>query len=418
MFDAPESERIEGLLRELAPRVLGALVSRARDFAAVEDAVQEAWIAADAAWRKDGLPENPGGWLYRVAHRRLCDHGSSEKARKRRESLVAMDVEQAADPTDSFDLRSAEERDDTLRILFTCCHPSLSAASAIALTLRAVGGLTTAQIASGFLVSEATMAQRISRAKETIAESDLPLVEPTRSEREERLGAVRHVLYLLFNEGYASSHGSKLQRVELATEAIRLARLLHRLEPEDVETTGLLSLMLLTDARRCARERSNGEPIPLEEQDRASWDRVQIAEGIALLESTFLKLGFGVYRIQASIAALHDEARTAGETPWPQILGLYEQWSRISNNPMVDLNRIVAAAMVHGPRHGLSLLAALEGDERISRHHRVASVRAHLLELAGDHAAAGDEYRAAAALATNGVERDHLLRRAAALARR
>jgi len=404
----------EDLLRDLAPRVLGAVARRHGDFAAAEDAVQEALLAAHVEWPATGRPRNPGGWLFQVACRRLADDRRREVGRHRREADAA-GVEPEGPPPAADDAFGGGE-DDTLLLLFTCCHPALTPASAIALTLRAVGGLTTAEIANAFLVPEATMAQRISRAKQNIASSGLPLVLPTGRERTERLASVLHVLYLLFNEGYASSVGPCLQRVELAGEAIRLGRILHRLLPDDVEVAGLLALMLLTDARRHARTGPGGELIPLPDQVRTRWDRAAIAEGSAILTAALAAGAVGPYQVQAAIAALHDEAAEAEATDWPQILGLYGLLARLTDNPMVQLNRVVAAAMVHGPEAGLRQLDDLECDPRIAGHYRLDAVRAHLLELAGDKTAAVAHYRRAAARTASLPERNYLVAKAARLA--
>jgi RNA polymerase sigma factor (sigma-70 family) len=406
----PDAER---LLRESAPRVLGAVLRRFSDFAAAEDAVAEALLAAVEQW-PDGVPANPGGWLYHVACRRLADHAERERARRRRETEAAaqLEVRGAAGPAAALE---AGDEDDTLELLFTCCHPALTRASAVALTLRAVGGLTTAEIASAFLVPEATMAQRISRAKQTIQESGTRFRPPTERERAQRLGEVLHVLYLIYNEGYTSSSGAHLQRVELAAEAIRLARALHRLVPGDAEAAGLLALLLLTDARRRARTGPRGELIPLAEQDRSLWDRDAIAEGTATLTAALARGAVGPYQVQAAIAALHDEAARAEDTDWPQILALYGLLQRMSDNPMVALNRAVAHAMVHGPRAGLALLRDLEADPRIAGHHRLEAVRAHLLESAGDRAAAIASYGLAASRTASLPERDYLTTKAARL---
>jgi len=296
-----------------------------------------------------------------------------------------------------------------------CCHPALTPASAIALTLRAVGGLTTAEIAYAFLVPEATMAQRISRAKQSIKESGIPFQLPTSQERGQRLGSVLHVLYLIFNEGYTTSAGPRLRRADLSREAIRLARTVHTLQPNDTEVAGLLALMLLTDARRRARTGANDELIPLAEQDRGLFDREQITEGVALLSAALRKASVGPYQLQAAIAAVHDEAARAQDTDWPQILALYELLKRMSDNPMVTLNHAIAAAMVHGARKGLDLLDDLRGDPRLANHHRLDAVRAHLLEMAGESPAAAKHYRAAAGKTGNLPERNYLLMQAARL---
>jgi RNA polymerase sigma factor (sigma-70 family) len=406
---------IEDLLRELTPQVLGALVRRHGRFDACEDAVQEALLAAATQWPADGLPDNPRGWLIAVANRRLVDHIRSESARRRREDATA-----AASPSDELlapaaDLAPGDERDDTLTLLFLCCHPELSAPSQIALTLRAVGGLTTAEIARAFLVPEATMAQRISRAKQRIRESGSQFAPPPESERAERLQAVMQVLYLIFNEGYTASAGQRLLRGELTLEAIRLTRTIHELLPDDGEVAGLLALMLLTEARRGARTRSDGSLVPLAEQDRSRWDQELIREGVALVTDALSNTPLGPYQLQAAIAAVHDEAPTVDETDWKQVLALYELLEQVSPNPMVTLNRAVAVAMVHGPDAGIQLLATLEQDPRMAKHHRLHAVRGHLYELAGDAPAAVESYRTAARLSSNAPERRYLYEKTARL---
>jgi len=405
---------IERLLREFTPQVLGTVVRRFRDFAAAEDAVQEALLAAATQWPDDGLPANPRAWLTQVALRRMMDRIRSESARRRREEDLLHRSEAA--PEHLAPEPVGMEEDDTLVLLFMCCHSALTPASAIALTLRAVGGLTTAEIAKAFLVPEATMAQRISRAKQSIRDSGIPFRLPTAGERTERLRAVLHVLYLIFNEGYTSSGGAHLQRLELSSEAIHLTRLLRNLLPDDPEISGLLALMLLTDARRLARTTSEGDLIPLDRQDRALWDRRQIAEGVALVSAALRKGAVGIYQLQAAISAVHDEAARAEDTDWPQILALYDLLRRITDNPMVALNHAVAAAMVNGPANGLELLDALNADPRVANHHRFHAVRAHLLEMAGDAPAAARHYRAAAAKTASLPERNYLLIQAARLA--
>ncbi|HEY7209050.1 MAG TPA: sigma-70 family RNA polymerase sigma factor [Bryobacteraceae bacterium] len=399
------------LLRVLAPDVLGAVMRRYGNFADAEDAVQEALLAAALEWPKQGLPDNPRGWLIQVAARRMTDHLRSELARRRRENAVSAAPESAAP---AFDPEG--EEDDALRLLFMCCHPALTQSSAIALTLRAVGGLTTAEIAHAFLVPEATMAQRISRAKQSIKASGVPFQFPAKKEWGERLRSVLHVLYLIFNEGYASSAGAQLQRTELSGEAIRLTRLVYSRLPEDTEVAGLLALMLLTDARRKARTGANGELVPLPEQERRLWDRALIAEGVQLLSATLPKGAVGPYQLQAAIAAVHDEAAHAEETDWPQILALYTLLKRMSDNPMVVLNHAIAAAMVQGPAAGLELLQALDRDARLAGHYRLHAVRAHLLEMSGDKEGAVTHYRRAAAGTTSLPERNYLATRAARLA--
>jgi RNA polymerase sigma factor (sigma-70 family) len=403
------------LLRELAPQVLGAMARWHGDFAAAEDAVQEALIAAAAQWPVEGVPANPRGWLYHVAVRRLTDQVRSEVARRRREDAVASEVwaDWAFVPPADQDV--GVNQDDTIVLLFMCCHPALTPPSAIALTLRAVGGLTTAEIAKAFLVPEATMAQRISRAKQSIKASQVPFSLPTEDARAERLSAVLHVLYLIFNEGYSSSSGPALHRADLSNEAIRLTRMLRTALPHDGEVAGLLALMLLTDARRPARTGADGELIPLDQQDRSLWDQGQIAEGIALISDTLSKGSIGSYQLQAAIAAVHDEATRAQDTDWPQIFALYGLLKRMSDNPMVALNHAIAAAMVQGPLAGLELLKQLDTDPQIGGHYRLDAVRGHLLEMAGDRERAIGHYRAAAERTASLPERNYLTTKAARL---
>jgi RNA polymerase sigma factor (sigma-70 family) len=405
----------EHLLRELAPQVLGAVVRRFRDFPTAEDAVQEALIAAFTQWPLDGVPENPRGWLIRVASRRMTDHVRSEIARREREAAVASD-EETMMPIDNFE--ADMDPDDTLILLFMCCHPALTSSSAIALTLRAVGGLTTAEIANAFLVPEATMAQRISRAKQSIKASDLPFHLPSPNERAERLPAVLHVLYLIFSEGYASSVGARLQRLDLAGEAIRLTRCAKALLPANTEVAGLLALMLLTDARRVARTGPDEGLVPLDKQDRTLWDQAEISEGTELLAAALSKGSVGLYQLQAAIAAVHDEAVRAEDTDWAQILALYELLRRVSPSPVVTLNHGIATAMVHGPSKGLELLRTLDGDDRLAEHHRLDAVRAHLLEMLGDHETAVRHYRIAASRTTSIPEQNYLMAQAARLEER
>lgn len=411
-------ETSEHLLRDLAPQVLGAVARRFRDFASAEDAVQEAMIAAFRQWPQEGIPENPRGWLIQVASRRMTDQVRSEIARHERETAVALEAE-IVTPALYLrieDVESDMDPDDTLILLFMCCHPTLTSSSAIALTLRAVGGLTTAEIANAFLVPEATMAQRISRAKQNIKASGVPFRLPSAQQRTEQLPAVLHVLYLIFSEGYASSIGPHLQRLDLSREAVRLTRCLRDLLPQSGEVTGLLALMLLTDARRAARTGPNEELIPLDKQDRTLWDRTAIAEGTELLTAALSKGPVGLYQLQAAIAAVHDEALRAEDTDWPQILALYELLKSTFPGPMVTLNHAIAAAMVQGPSKGLELLRPLDSDSRLAGHYRLSAVRAHLLEMIGDHDGAIKHYRIAAAQTTNLPEQNYLMTQAARLA--
>jgi RNA polymerase sigma factor (sigma-70 family) len=407
--------RVEDLLHRLAPQVLGVLVRRYGRFDTCEDAVQEALLAAAVQWPDEGVPDNPYGWLITVAARRMTDQLRSEQARRRREDTAAAQVPRDESVAPAPGDEQPPDHDDTLTLLLLCCHPALSPASQIALTLRAVGGLTTAQIASAFLVPEATMAQRISRAKQSIKATGIGFEMPPESERADRLRVVLHVLYLVFNEGYTASSGPDLQRAELTGEAIRLARAVHGLLPQDGEVAGLLALMLLTDARRPSRTAPDGGLIPLAEQDRGRWNQESIREGVALITEALARAPIGPYQLQAAIAAIHDEASRAEETDWRQILALYELLERLAPNPMVTLNHAVALAMVRGARAGLDLVATLDADERMAAHHRLDAVRAHLLEMAGDHAAARSCYERAARRTTSLPEQRYLVARAARL---
>lgn len=413
--DTPTTS-VEQLLRDLAPQVLSAVARRHEDFAAAEDAVQEALFAAAQQWPAEGIPANPRGWLYHVTTRRLTDHLRSELARRRREDALASHAWAEWSFVAPPDADVEVEQDDALVLLFMCCHPALTLASAIALTLRAVGGLTTSEIAGAFFVPEATMAQRISRAKQTIQRSGIPFRTPTDAERAERLRSVLHILYLIFNEGYASSAGPDLHRTDLSGEAIRLTRMLRGLLPNDAEVSGLLALMLLTDARRAARTGEHGELIPLDEQDRSQWDRARITEGLAVLDGALKRNPPGPYQIQAAIAALHDEAPSFQSTDWPQILALYTLLEQLASSPMVLLSQAVAIAMVHGPNVGLDRLTQLEAGGRLIGHYRLDAVRAHLFEMAGHLDRASAHYRAAAARTASLPEQGYLLRKASSAA--
>ncbi|HEV7664267.1 MAG TPA: sigma-70 family RNA polymerase sigma factor, partial [Chloroflexota bacterium] len=405
----------QDLLRHLAPQVLGAVVRRYGHFDTAEDAVQEALIAAALQWPYGGTPDNPLAWLITVASRRLADFLRTEHARQRREDRVSQWIlpeQRSASAAEA----PASASDDTLILLFMCCHSSLSPASQIALTLRAVGGLTTAEVARAFLVPEATMTRRISRAKQSVKDSGIPFRMPPSSERAQRLGAVLHVLYLIFNEGYATTSGPSLNRGDLTSEAIRLTRIVRRLLPDDSEVSGLLALMLLTDARRSARSSPRGELIPMAEQDRSLWNADEIAEGVALITAALPRGPIGPYQLQAAIAAVHDEAPAAEATDWPQIVALYELLMQLSDNPVVALNHAVAVAMARGAQPGLTFLDKLQADARLANDHRLDSVRAHLLEMAGDHPAACSFYEAAAQRATNLPLQRYLRARAARLA--
>jgi RNA polymerase sigma factor (sigma-70 family) len=404
-------QRVQHLLRDLTPLVLGILVRRYRDFGGCEDAVQEALVAAARQWPTAGTPDNPRAWLIKVATRRLTDQIRAETARRLREQLVVSLV--PADEQIAV-VAGGNERDDTLDLYFLCCHPKLSPASQIALTLRAVGGLTTLEIARAFLVPEATMAQRLSRAKQTIRDAGSTFDELTEEDRRARLGRVLQVLYLVFNEGYTASGGDQLLRVDLSNEAIRVTRMLDRLVPDEPEVAGLLALMLLTDARRAARTRPHGELVPLDEQDRSVWDRAAIEEGTRLVERA-LSRGPGMYAIQAAIAALHDEAPSTDATDWPQIVALYGVLLQLTDNPMVRLSHAIAVGMVDGPAAGLAAIDVVAADPRIAGHYRIDAARAHLLERAGDRDAASACFRRAAQGTTSVPERDYLLLRACAV---
>jgi RNA polymerase sigma factor (sigma-70 family) len=398
----------ELLLREETPQVLSALVRHYGHFDLAEEAVQEALLAAAQQWPEEGVPDNPRGWLIRVGSRRLTDLLRSESARRRREenaANLAAPEEFVASAPDVDDLAG---RDDTLTLLFLCCHPAVSAASQIALTLRAVGGLTTAQIAAAFLVPEATMAQRISRAKRSIKQAGSTFEMPPEAERDARMGAVLHVLYLIFNEGYTASSGTSLHSAELTTEAIRLVRGVRRLLPDDGEVQGLLALMLLTDARRPARTDADGGLVPLADQDRSKWNKEAIVEGEALVTDALSRTQLGPYQVQAAIAAVHGTAERSEDTDWPQIVALYQVLEQISDNPMVTLNHAVAVAMATGPKEGLALLESLDSDNRMTEHHRLEAVRAHLLEMSGDLDGARASYLLAARRTTSIPERNYL----------
>jgi RNA polymerase sigma factor (sigma-70 family) len=399
---------VEELLRELAPQVLGVLLRRHGDFEASEDAVQEALVAASDQWPTEGMPDNPKGWLITVASRRRIELWRSDSARRRREETAA-----ALTPPEP---ELVSDVDDTLTLFFLCCHPSLTPVSQVALTLRAVGGLSTAEIARALLVPEGTVAQRISRAKQRIKAGGAEFRMASESERSERIVAVLHVLYLIFNEGYTASSGRALHRIELTAEAIRLTRQLRERLPEDGEVAGLLALMLLTEARRPARTSPDGGLVPLAEQDRHQWDAEAIAEGIALITETLARAPIGPYQLQAAIAAVHDEAGRFEDTDWRQILGLYDLLRAVAPGPIVTLNRIVAVAMVHGPKAALEQLATTEVDPALAAHHRVEAVRAHLLDMAGDHESARAHYRLAARRTLSIPEQRYLESRAAALA--
>jgi RNA polymerase sigma factor (sigma-70 family) len=402
---------IEDLLRPLAPQVLGALLRRYQALDLCEDAVQEALVTAAIDWPAKGVPDNPRAWLITVATRRLIDEVRSESSRRQREDRLifgAPPAELSRIPGDEHD----PDRDDTLILLLLCCHPALTPASQVALTLKAVGGLTTAEIARAFLVPETTMAQRVSRAKQRIREAGAEFSMPPAEELGDRLRAVLHVLYLIFNEGYTTSAGTQINRTDLTREAIRLTRALNRLRPGDGEVKGLLALMLLTEARRPARVTADGELVSLADQDRSRWDGGAIAEGVGLVTGALARGPVGAYQLQAAIAAVHDEAPSAEQTDWPQVLALYELLDQIAPNPMATLNRALAVAMVRGAEAGLELLASLDSDDRVSGNHRLYAMRGHLLQMAGSSAEARAAFEEAARRTASAPEKRYLLHRA------
>jgi RNA polymerase sigma factor (sigma-70 family) len=406
---------VGGLLRQLTPQVLGVVLRRHGGLDLCEDAVQEALAAAAVAWPVEGLPDSPLAWLVTVANRRLVDQVRADRARRGREERI-MFGSPAAEAVQRLDDRSDTDRDDTLVLLLLCCHPTLTAPSQIALTLRAVGGLTTAEIAAAFFVPETTMAQRISRAKKAIRDAGATFSLPLPDQLEPRMAALMHVLYLVFNEGYSATSGPDIHRPDLTIEAVRLTRQLHRLRPNDSEIAGLLTLMVLTEARRPARTTSTGELIALAQQDRSLWDHPAIREGIELITAALAEGPIGAYQLQAAIAAVHDEAPRADDTDWAQILALYQTLDQLAPNPMATINRAVAVGMVHGPAAGLELLATVARDDRVADHHLLHAVRAHLLHMTGDNNRAASAFAAAAQRTATIPEKQYLQRRAHELA--
>jgi RNA polymerase sigma factor (sigma-70 family) len=398
------------LLRRLAPRALAALLRRGADFESAEDAVQEALLAAASSWPEQGIPKRPDAWLITVAGRRLIDQIRSEGAARRREQRLAErtpPAELVAPPADE-----PPPADDTLALLVLCCHPSLTPSTQVALTLRVVGGLRTAEVARAFLVPERSMAQRLSRAKRTIRQSGARFAPPSDVDRDQRLDAVLRVLYLMFNEGYTATSGPSLQRPDLTAEALRIVRLVRAARPGDGEVDGLYALMLLIDARRTTRVRPDGSLVPLDEQDRSRWDRAAIAEGAQIVGAALAAHQVGRYQLQAAIAAVHAEATRAQDTDWAQIVGLYELLERVAPGPVLTLNHAVAVAMVNGPQAALDMLAPLEHDARLARLHRLPAIRGHLLEQLGDREAALACYRRAARLTLSVPEQNYLQQRA------
>jgi RNA polymerase sigma factor (sigma-70 family) len=411
------SSDVEHLLRTEAPQVLGALVRRFGRFDIAEDAVQEALLDANRVWRADGVPENPRTWLIRVGYRRMVDLLRSDQARRRREQEAGMAALAMLEPARRAD--PPLETDDSLSLLLLCCHPALSTTSQVALTLRAVGGLTTGEIAHAYGTSESTMGTRISRAKQQLARAGARFTPPTEADRDSRMAAVTQVLYLIFNEGYTASAGGELARVDLTHDAIRLTRMLHCSLPQDAEVTGLLALMLLTESRRDARTGGDDELVPLDEQDRTRWDAELIREGTELIDGVWNRQEVGPYQLQAAIAAVHAAATSPELTDWPQIAVLYLWLERLTPTAPVRLSRVVAVARAYGAVRGLALLDELNRRHRLDEdpltRQRERAVRAHLLQLTGDATGAATLYREAAALTDNRVERRYLLDRAAAM---
>lgn len=408
---------IERILRDEAPQTLAALTRRFGDFATAEEATQEALLAASRAWASDGVPSEPRSWLIRVGYRRMIDLLRSDRARHRREIEVGAAELAMTGPGGSPG--TPPESDDSLTMLILCCHPALPQTSQVALTLRAVGGLTTAEIARAYGTTENTMGTRISRAKQRLTSAGARFVPPTEADRAERTAAVAAVLYLIYNEGYNATAGQSLTRVDLSGEAIRLARMLHAAVPDDPETTALLALMLLTESRRGARLAGTDELVPLDEQDRTRWDTDLIREGTELLNGVWQRGEAGPYRLQAAIAAVHAEAATPQETDWPQIAALYLWLERLTPTAPVRLSRVVAVAKAFGPQRGLALLDEFNRRHGLDRdlltRARERAVRAHLLQMTGAGREAASLFREAAALTENQVERRYLLAKADAL---
>ena len=401
---------LDAVWRACAPRVLAALVRRYGDFDSAEDALQEALLAGSRQWPESGVPNDPAAWLIAVASRRLVDQWRADHARAERELVVARRTPSDEPLTPGAD--RATSFDDSVTLLLLCCHPALPRPAQVALTLRAVGGLSTAQIARAFLVPESTMAQRITRAKARLREVDARFTAPSASEMPARVAAVAQVLYLIFTEGHTTTDGTGLYDVSLTDEAIRLTRHLHAHLPDVGEITGLLALMLLSDARRAARLSPDGTLVPMADQDRMLWDQAKIGEGVALVEAALPTGTVGPYQLQAAIAAVHAEAVRSEATDWAQIQTLYAMLEGISPSPVVTLNHAVAVAMVDGPAAGLRMIDPLSQDKRLRRNHRLYAVRAHLLELDGEPAEAQANYATAARLTTSIPEQRYLIAQA------
>jgi RNA polymerase sigma-70 factor (ECF subfamily) len=406
------SEILEQVFREEYGRIIATLIRQSGSFDLAEEALNEAFLSAAASWERDGPPRNPGAWLTTVAHRRLLDAIRRDKTRTDKQPEVEYEttrLQPYAEPASIEE--TVEYPDDRLRLIFTCCHPSLSRDAQVALTLRTLGGLTTTEIAHAFLLPEPTLAQRLVRAKQKIRVAGIPYEIPSVERLNDRLAAVQAVLYLIFNEGYAASAGADLVRNDLCAEAIRLARVLRELLPNEPENIGLLALMLLQNSRRRARVNDRGELVTLEEQDRSLWDRAEIAEGVRLLEHALPMARVGNYQLQAAIAAVHCEAPTAAETDWPQIVALYEELLRISSSPVVALNHAAAVAMAEGAENGLRLIDAAGAGGALNNYYLFHAARADLLRRLNRLPEAQAAYEHALSLTTNLIEQDYIRRR-------
>lgn len=408
------SNTLEQVFREEYGRIIATLIRHSGSFDLAEEALNEAFVSAAASWERDGPPRNPGAWLTTVAHRKLLDAVRRDKTRAEKQSEIEYETTRLQPFAEPELLEEAVEYpDDRLRLIFTCCHPSLNRAAQVALTLRTLGGLTTTEIAHAFLLPDTTLAQRLVRAKQKIRLAGIPYEIPSLERLTDRLAAVQAVIYLIFNEGYSASAGESLVRNDLCAEAIRLGRVLCELMPGEPENLGLLALMLLQDSRRSARVNDRGELVLLEEQDRSLWDRKEIDEGVGLVERALAMRRPGSYQVQAAIAAVHCEAETAGETDWRQIVALYERLMRISSSPVVALNYAAAVAMSDGPETGLELIESAGAGGRLEQYYLFHAARADLLRRLNRFDEAHTAYESALALTTNRVEQNYIRKRLA-----